>query len=455
MYAIVDIETTGGSPEYDKITEVAICIHDGQKVVDRFVTLVNPERFISPFITQLTGITNEMVEDAPRFYEVARSIVEITQDKIFVAHNAGFDYGFIRHEFKRLGYTYRRQQLCTVRLSRKLIPGLTSYSLDSICRELGIVIENRHRAEGDVLATVKLFEILLGLNDTGRTIPTLFRQQSLADLHPTLNPERIEKVPEEPGVYYFYNEANDIIYIGKSTNMYRRVITHLRNMTTKKTRKMHDEIADIDFECTGSELIALLKESSEIKKHKPLYNRAQRRSLNNFGIYSFTDPTGYLRFKIDSATQNGRPCATFSTMGEAKKHLELLVDKYELCLKLCGLYETKGACFQRQLGICHGACTGTERPVTYNLRAERALMSFEFSYRNFFILDKGRNNEELSVVKMENGKYIGYGYITPQPGSDMTELLHDCIHTYPDNRDVQQIIHTYLRKHQVKRIIPY
>ncbi|MCU0456863.1 MAG: 3'-5' exonuclease, partial [Bacteroidales bacterium] len=161
MYAIVDIETTGGSARLEKITEIAIYLHDGEKVTAEYSTLVNPERNIPYFITNLTGITNEMVENAPRFCEIAKDVVQLTEGRTFVAHNARFDYSFIRQEFKSLGYNYRRNLLDTVALSRKLYPGHRSYSLGNICRDLKITITGRHRASGDALATVKLFELLL------------------------------------------------------------------------------------------------------------------------------------------------------------------------------------------------------------------------------------------------------------------------------------------------------
>ncbi|MGE0077838.1 MAG: PolC-type DNA polymerase III [Bacteroidales bacterium] len=161
MYAIVDIETSGGRAQTDRITEIAIYIHDGERIVDEFSTLINPEVYIPPFITQLTGITNEMVANAPKFYEVAKQIVLLTEGHLFVAHNAPFDYKFIQTEFKRLGYDYQRQTLCTVRMSRKIIPGMKSYSLGNLCENLGITINNRHRAAGDAYATTQLLELLL------------------------------------------------------------------------------------------------------------------------------------------------------------------------------------------------------------------------------------------------------------------------------------------------------
>ncbi len=161
MFAITDIETTGGNYKTGKITEVAIYIFDGEKIVDSLVTLVNPECAIPWYITRITGITDEMVMNAPKFYEIARQIVELTANKIFVAHNVNFDYNFIKQEFKELGYNYNRKKICTVEMSRKYLPGFKSYSLGKICANLGIAINERHRAVGDALATVELFSLLL------------------------------------------------------------------------------------------------------------------------------------------------------------------------------------------------------------------------------------------------------------------------------------------------------
>ena len=266
MYTIVDIETTGGSSHHDKITEIAILVHDGEKVVDEFITLINPERSIPYFITGLTGITNEMVADAPKFYEVAKSIVEMTEGKAFVAHNANFEYQFIRQEFKSLGFNFKRKVLCTLKLSRKLIPGLRSYSLGNLCDELNIEIDNRHRAAGDARATVKLFELLLSL-DTDHD--SLIKNYGLTGLHPALDTRVIEDLAEEPGIYYFYDENGEMIYIGKSRNIRQRVLSHLNNQASKRAMEMKDKIADIGYEITGSELIALIVESYEIKKIKP------------------------------------------------------------------------------------------------------------------------------------------------------------------------------------------
>lgn len=456
MYAIIDIETTGGSARIEKITEIAIYLHDGKEITGEFVSLVNPERNIPYFITNLTGITNEMVEDAPRFYEIAKTIVELTDGRIFVAHNARFDYSFLRNEFKSLGFNYKRNLLDTVTLSRKLIPGYRSYSLGNICRDLKIVINGRHRAAGDALATVKLFEILLkkDLEINGKK-SRLMKNTKVSKLNPKLDTAKVESIPEEPGVYYFYDESGELIYIGKSHNLKQRIDTHLSNNTTNRTMEMRDLIADIDWELTGSELIALLRESSEIKENKPFYNRAQKRSSFQWGIFSFTDKKGYINFRYGPSSIDVEPLSLFTSRDKAKGKLESLVTKFSLCQGLSGLYETGGPCFQYHVGICKGACCGKESPDKYNERAARAVEEFVFARRNFFIVDKGREEEERCAVKLVNGKYYGYGYFNINEMGFGLAALHECIKPSPDNHDIQMILKQYLRSNKVEKIIEF
>lgn len=456
MYAIIDIETTGGSPTAEKITEIAVFLHDGTKITGEFATLINPERNIPYFITSLTGITNEMVEDAPKFYEVARHIVEITEGKTIVAHNARFDYSFLRQEFRSLGFSFKRSLIDTVTASRKLLPGYPSYSLGNICRELGITIEDRHRATGDALATVRLFELLLGrdeeVNGTGRS---LFRSTRSVKLNPLLDQSVIENIPEEPGVYFFYDDNRQLIYIGKSKNLSERITTHLSNNTTNRSMEMRDRIAHIDWECTGSELIALLRESEEIKRNKPVFNRAQRRSGSVNGLFRGIDDNGYINFRINTVDCDEIPLATFTSKATARNTMLRLIEKHNLCQKLCGLYDTPGTCFHFQVGICRGACNGTEPPSDYNMRASAVIDEFSFGKRNCLIIDRGRNNDEKSAVKIHNGKYIGYGYFNINEIGFGFDPVHDCIRMAIDNRDVQTIIKGYLARNRVEKIIDF
>ena len=312
MYAIIDIETTGGSAQLEKITEIAVFLHDGKEITGEYSTLINPERNIPYFITNLTGITNEMVENAPCFYEIAKKLIELTEGRIFVAHNARFDYSFIRQEYKSLGYNFKRSILDTVALSRKLLPGHCSYSLGNICKDLNIMINGRHRAGGDALATVKLFEILIAKDlESKESGQSLLKNTKLSKLNPKLDMNKVDSIPDEPGIYYFYNEKGDLIYIGKSRNLQQRVSTHLSNNSTNRAMEMRDIIADIDWETTGSELIALLKESSEIKLNKPVYNRAQRRTSFQWGIFSFIDHNGYLNYRYGPVNDEETPVSVF------------------------------------------------------------------------------------------------------------------------------------------------
>lgn len=454
MYAIIDIETTGLSPDKEKITEIAVFVYDGNTVVDEFVSLVNPERPIPYFITRLTGITNKMVSNAPKFYEIARKIIEITDSCLFVAHNVDFDYGFIKAEFASLGYDYKKDKLCTVKLSKKLIPGKKSYSLGKLTSELGIQIDGRHRAAGDALATLKLFQILLKLDAKSKPLIEEMAFHSLKGLHPFFKRSILENLPEKTGVYYFYDENHQLIYVGKSINIRSRVLQHLNNQSTRKAVEMKSRIFEISFEITGSELVALLLESDEIKKNTPLFNRSQRRSNFNFGTYCFPDNQGYLNLQIRKNEGDEIPLTSFNSLRSAKEFMERFVIKYELCHKLCGLYKSQGQCFHYGIKECKGACIGQESFSDYNQRVLVALKEFEFPFRDFLILDKGREPGEKAVVKVKGGSYRGFGYARLDYTNDNIELLEDCVKKYKDNRDVQIILKGFVDRKLYESIIP-
>ena len=436
-FAVLDIETTGLSPNHEKITEIAIFVYDGEKIIDEYTTLIHPEKKISYRITQLTGINNKMVADAPKFYEVAKKIVEVTEDTILVGHNVRFDYGFIRQEFLRLGYRFERKTLDTVSLSRKLIPGKPSYSLGKLCYSLGIENEARHRAAGDAMATLKLFQLLQSLD------PNLAEHNGRKESR-LRNRSLVEDLPEKAGVYYFYNKTGSLIYVGKSVNIRERVLSHLNNHSNPKEQEMKNQLADVKYKITGSELVALLLESHEIKKHQPLFNRAQRRTFFRWGLYSFTDDNGYLNLKLMKTIEEASPLFTYSSLQEGKDHLYHLCDEFNLCQKLTGLYESSGACFYYQIHKCSGACVGEEHPDNYNERVVRSIENYHFNRNNFLIIDEGRTADEKSVVKVENGRYVGFGFIS---GDDI-HSPHEAIHPYHDNKEVRRIIISYLKQNK-------
>jgi DNA polymerase-3 subunit epsilon len=448
MFAVIDIETTGGSPVTEKITEIAIFIHDGLTIVDEFVTLVNPEVNIPYYITGLTGITNAMVSDAPKFYEIARKIVEITEDQIFVAHNVNFDYSFVRQEFRKLGYEYSRKTLDTIKLARQVVPGLPSYSLGKLCASIGIPLNNRHRAGGDAMATVKLLEELLN-RDHKNIAAKILKPGHPEGLNEYITKKVLNKLPEETGVYFFWDDKQELIYIGKSKDIRTRIFQHLHNQTTRKAMEMRDRIADITWELTGNELIALLLESNEIKKHKPIYNRQQRRSFFNYGLFSSEDKNGYINFSISNTNQTEVPLTTFTSKREGRDMLTEWVENYHLCHRLSGLYDSAGACFHKGIGECFGACTGEESPEAYNQRVHKFLERFEYDYQDFLIIDKGKSKDEIGVVCIEKGQYRGFGYAGADQENN-TEVLRDSIRFYPDNRDIHALIRLYLRKNNAK-----
>ena len=292
-YAIIDVETTGGKASRDRIIEIAIVIHDGTQILESWESLINPETLIPWNITVLTGINDQMVADAPKFYEVARKIVELTEGAIFVAHNARFDYSFVGEEFKRLGYTYTRKQLCTLRLARQTLPGLYAYGLDALSRHFNIHNHARHRAMGDVQATIKVLEYILQHEDNREKAELLINLGIKEAMLPNnLSLEVIHSLPEACGVYYFHNEPGEVIYVGKSINIQKRIAEHFADKT-EKARKLQEQVHDISFEITGSELLALIHESFEIKRLLPGINRAQRTRQFAGAIYAYTDLKGY------------------------------------------------------------------------------------------------------------------------------------------------------------------
>lgn len=451
MFAIIDIETCGGKFEFRKgrIIDICILIHDGLTVVDKFSTLINPECHIGSFYTKLSGITNEMVADAPKFHEVAKQILEITEGKVFIAHNVGFDYGFVKEEFASLGYVYKRETLCTVRLSRKLMPGKFSYSLGNLCESLGITNEARHRAEGDAVATAKLFDILLRL----KSMDPVYKNKGVEDLM-TRRVDKIKqyvlnKLPEACGVYYFLDREGSIIYIGKSVNIYNRAMSHF-NTKEKKGKKMLNDLYNVDYLETGSELIALLHESEELKKHKPNYNRVRKDDNFKYSIDWFEDEKGILNLEIVDSEKSKNTLQSFVSYSSARERLDHWIEDYTLCLRYCNLTGHDSVCDHHQIKKCYGICADKEEAETYNKRVIKILNQFKFPHNQFIIFDRGRNHEERSIILVENGKYCGYGYIDNSHQFSHPSELKDIIKKTPWYPDANDLVRSYIRLNEGK-----
>ncbi|MCC7246082.1 MAG: GIY-YIG nuclease family protein [Saprospiraceae bacterium] len=427
MYAIIDVETTGGAARFERITEIAIVLHDGEKVVDTFSTLINPERSIPPSIIRITGITDDMVARAPKFYEVAKQIVQMTEGAIFVAHNVQFDYSFVKEEFARLGYPFTRRQLCTVKLSRAAFPGLRSYSLSSLKEHFGIKAKRSHRALDDTLATVNVFERILATKD-GESMRSFINHGVKATKLPQhITLERLHEVPEACGVYYLHDDQGKVIYVGKSLNIRKRLFEHFADLTPKG-EKLRQGVEDLSWEITGSELVALLLESAEIKRLQPRVNRAQRKQKFDGGIFTYTDDNGYKRLIVGKNTlknaQKLQLVSEYPKLDNAKLHLQATVRQHELCYRLSHLDLSEHACFHYGIRQCHGACIGAETPDDYNLRVEAAISGMSKRLQgNFFLFDRGRTDDEAAIVGVQDGRYLGYGFIDIQTSNPLIEDL--------------------------------
>lgn len=392
-----------------------------------------------------------MLRNAPKFYEIAKRIIEITEDAILVAHNAKFDYRILRTEFKRLGYDFSRKTLCTVELAKDLIPDQQSYSLGKLTRSLGIPVADRHRASGDAMATLKLFKILLDKDVNKKIIQESIRLEPKYQMEPRLL-DIIEELPSITGVYYMHNSNGEIIYIGKSKNIKKRVNQHFTS-DNPKSKKIQLQVVAVTYEETGSELVALLKESEEIKRNKPIYNRALRRTIFTHGLYSFTDNHGYLNLKVANINGREKPITTFSNLQSGKSFISKVTDEYKLCQKLTGVYPTKSNCFNYTIKQCFGACIEKEDPLDYNFRALQIINKHSFENQNMVIIDKGRDIDERSAILIENGVFRGIGFYNLNYQINNIEVLQSVITPMQNNRDTQHIIQSYLRRNKnIKQI---
>ena len=451
MYAILDIETTGGKFNEEGITEIAIYRHNGLEITDQFISLVNPEREIQPFVEKLTGINTKMLRSAPRFFEVAKRIIEITEDCLIVAHNADFDYRILRTEFKRLGYNFEKNSLCTVSLSQELLSNMESYKLGKLVRSLGIPISDRHRAQGDALATVKLFELLLEKDSSKEILKSqikAFHRERVPSKYLNI----IEELPCSSGVYYFHNAIGDILYIGKSNNIQKRVRNHLTGRT-RKALKIQKNIHKVNFETTGSELIALLKEQHEIKKNQPRINRDGRYRLYPIGI-RVDKETIYHQLIIEQVRNGRKYIVVFKNIKVAKHVLHQWIKDNNLCFNHSSIKETGGPCFAHINNQCNGACVEKENSQDYNQRVANLAHKSDYPYNHFLLIGKGRKNGESSFVYIQNNVFKGYGFFELNYQINIPEKILSRITSMEENSDCRALILSFIKREKYLKLIP-
>jgi DNA polymerase III subunit epsilon len=453
LYAIVDIETTGSYADANGITEICIQVFDGNEVVERFETLINPLQTIPRYIEAMTGITNEMAESAPVFEEVAEPIFELLEGKVFVAHNVNFDYSFIKSQLSYCGYDYDAAKLCTVRLSRKIIPGLQSYSLGKLCNTLGIEHRNQHRAGGDTDATVKLFKLLLE-RDTEQQIAKSMRRSSKEHvLPPNVPPSDFEKLPYTAGVYYFHDEKGKIVYVGKAKNIRNRVCSHFSNNSTgRQKQNFMRHVYAISYEECGTELMAAIKESAEIKRLWPRFNASQKKREDIYGIISYEDQNGYIRLAIDKIKNGAEILSSYHHIENAKAVLRQLVNDFSLCPRLCFIGEEV---YEEKLHrvLCKGACEGDEPADPYNGRVFQAIEQMK-NLPSFAIIDKGITIDERSCILVWKGRFYGMGFISTDILVERPDAFKEIVKPYKENSAITNMLFSYAKRypHKVTRL---
>jgi DNA polymerase-3 subunit epsilon len=441
MYAIVDIETTGGHAGAGSITEIAVILHNGQEEEGRFHTLVNPLIPIPRYVQSLTGITDAMVASAPHFDEVAEQLSHVLKGRIFVAHNVNFDYSFIRHQLAESGLPFDERKLCTIRLSRKIFPNEPRYSLGNLCRSLGIPISNRHRAMGDAEATVQLFRKLLESDREGAVKAMLKQGSREAYLPLNLEASAIDGLPEEPGVYYFHDGKDKVIYVGKAVNIRKRVTSHFSNNSiSRRKQEMMRQVHRISYERCGTEFMASVWESIEIKRLWPAYNHSQKKWEFGFGLCTYEDRNNILRIGIERQRRNIRPLHTFNLLMEGHALIRDMVREFSLCPKYCFLQTSDDPCAGISEGYCHGVCEGREQKEEYNIRVRAALDSLRSRLPSFAILENGRREGEKACVLVDEGRFHGLAYIPDNVELVSRQQARDLVTPYPENGFLRSLV---------------
>jgi DNA polymerase-3 subunit epsilon len=443
VYAIVDIETTGSYAAANGITEISIHVFDGEKVVEKFETLINPGQSIPRYIQAFTGISDEMVANAPKFEDVAENIYTILHDKIFIAHNVNFDYSFVKSHLNECGFDFNTRKLCTVRLSRKIFPGFPSYSLGKLCDSLGIIINDRHRAGGDTEATVKVFQLLLQNDKEQHIQKSLHRSSKEQVLPPNTPKEHFDRLPYSPGVYYFHNEKGKIIYVGKATNIRYRVNSHFSNNSeSRQKQNFLRHTYSISFQPCATELMACILESTEIKKLWPIFNYSQKRWEDVYGIFTYEDQNGYLRLAIEKNKKQLKPVYTFHYLVDGHAVMRKIIREFNLCPKLCFMQTDHEICEGIREKYCFGACELKEEPADYNNRIMEAIALLQ-AQPSFAIIEKGLNAEEKSCILVWKGKFFGMGYLPADIQITDPETLKDFLTPYRENIFIRNLINGY------------
>lgn len=432
MYAIVDIETTGGSPSDSHITEIAVVLHNGTDIEGAYTTLVNPLKPIQKYVQGLTGITDEMVSKAPLFKDIAENIFNLLQERIFVAHNVNFDYSIVKQQLNDAGFLLKTDKLCTIRLTEQIFPKLPKYGLGTVCRELNIPHLKKHRAEGDAMATATLLSKLIASDEKG-IIQKMLEKKPFQYLPPFLPPEIVDTLPQQPGVYYFHNKEKKIIYVGKAKNLQKRVRSHFTN-NRASTQKMGfmEEVKDISFNTCPNEWVAAILESIEIKKYWPKFNRSQKHYEHKYAIYQWIDMEGYGRLSVDKKKKILLPIIFCPTLAEGKSILKKICSEFDIPPEYCGISKnSENRLTQADLN-----------PKLHNENLSKAIIALNNWFESYCIF-----SSQNHCILIEKGTFYGMGYMLAPPNSTnefTLSFIKPQLTPYSETYTIRLILKKYL-----------
>lgn len=432
-YAILDIETTGGNSKTGKITEIAVFLHNGAKVIDVYETLVNPGVPIPPFITKLTGISDSMVADAPGFADIAKQLDAFTANAVFVAHNAHFDYGFVREEFRKVGIDFKRKKLCTVQLSRHAFPGLASYSLDKITHELNIKLSGHHRAAADARATAALFDRIIEAESEKGLFDMHFGMPNLSGiLSPYIDEAFLNSIPDDTGVVRFYDAADKLILSKRSANVLTTICEKLKMQPTDDAMRFRKTVHRIDYQLTGSQLVAQLLEAEDAICQQPEFNHGRFSLKVHFAAcVKMIDEVPHLM--LQKHRQGDDAVVVYSNFFEGKSHFEALSKEWNVPIANIGSPKR----------------TSPALPIVEGVHLEAGISPLR---DRTIIIDEGRYASEHTRVMMENGVVIGYGYydadfqFSPNPFDDIQVLFKPV-------PELEYVVRKFIEKGRFEKII--
>lgn len=430
-FAVVDIETTGGFPSQHGITEIAIVLMNGAEVEGVFESLINPGQPIPPFIANMTGISDAMVAMAPPFEEQAEKIYRLLSDRIFVAHNVNFDHSFVKYYLQQAGYQLQVPKICTIRLARKVFPGLKKYGLGHLTRSLDIPITHRHRAGGDARATAEIVSRALALTGSGVINEMLSREAKHQMLPPNLAVDQIHQLPLQPGVYYFRDKKGKVMYVGKAKQLRKRVVSHFTGLdTSEKRQALLRTVYTIGHTVCDSEFMASILESIEIKRLWPPFNKSQKRFEAVWSIYQFTDSRGYNRLAIDKKHRHTASLINFGLLTDAHRTLWKLVRDFSLHPYLCFLEKSPTE-----------ALPESDR---HNQQMQKAITHLLLQPTSYVIKDRE------ALVLIEKGRFYGMGRVDGWTPDQSLSTLREQLTPYPENEVIRSLIRQFTEKNPQK-----